>query len=34
MVWKCEQKITTYFDGVNVELKTDKFITNKANIDV
>jgi hypothetical protein len=34
MVWKCERKITKYFDGVKVELKTEKFNTNKANIDV
>jgi len=34
MVCKCGQKITRYFDGVKVELKIDKFNTNKANIDV
>jgi len=34
MVWKCGQKIAKYFDGVEVELKFDKFNTNKANIDL
>jgi hypothetical protein len=34
MVGNSEPKITIYFDGVNVEVKIDKFNIKKVNIDI